>query len=80
MQLDYEYKFQLFDKNKFSLLRDNELEKQKKTISKEKTMLSLERLKGKSFFLELMKKREYKPEEIDLFIDDYKDILAPSKN
>jgi len=80
MQLDYGYRYQLFDKNKFSLLRDNELEKQKKTISKEKTMLFLERLKGKSFFLELMKKREYKLEEIDLFIENYKDFLTPNES
>ena len=80
MKLDYKYRYQIFDKNKFSYLGTKELEKHSKTIDMEKDKLYLEWDKRKIFFLEIAKKREYKPEEIDLFIDDYKDILTPSKN
>ena len=47
--LDYEYSYQLFDKNKFSLLGDTELEKHNKAISNEKARLYLEKLAGKKY-------------------------------
>ena len=79
MRLDYEYRYQLFDKNKFSLFEENELEKHSKAISEEKNRLFSEHLEGKSFFLEMMNKWDYKLDEIDQFIDEYK-ILYLSLN
>jgi hypothetical protein len=80
LQLGYKYKFKLFDKNKFSFLNSNGLEKHNEIIDLEKIMLFLERMKSKNFFMKLVKKRVYKPEDIDFFINNYKDLLTSSNH
>jgi len=75
LQLDYEYGFTLFDKNKFPFLVDNELEHFKEAISEEKLKLYVERLDRKNLILDSMKKPDYPVDEIDLFIEYYKELF-----
>ena len=69
-QLDYRYRFTLFDKNKFKYLINIKPKEFEEAISKEKTQLFTERHSRKNFLIELLEKPEYTLEQIDMFIEN----------
>jgi len=62
----------LFEKDKSPFIVDNEWEKYKSIVSKEKINLIIERSLRRDNILELMKRKQEKDEDIDLFIEKYK--------
>jgi len=62
----------LFEKDKSSFVINNEWEKYNKNVSTEKIHLYLERSLRRDNVLELMKRKQEKDEDIDLFIEKYK--------